>query len=192
MIRRRGFTLIELMIALVIGGVVVLLAYSTLRAGLNVEDRVSAARDADASTTAMRAMLSDAIRHAVAGDARDMRGLHTESDGSGRATKLMFISRGIAAPLGGSAAWQVGLSSDSGGVVLDASSLDASREPLHLTSRGTLTFAVRFLAIEDATWRTQWDDPARLPAAVEVRFLDAKGRDTMAALVARTAPVSGL
>ena len=189
---RRGFTLIELMIALVIGGVVVALAYSTLRAGMDVEDRVSAARDADESTTAMRAMLSDAIRHAVAGDARDMRGLHTESDATGHATRLTFISRGITAPLGGGAAWQVGLSADSSGVVLDASSLDAAHAPLHLTSRGARTLAVRFLAIEDATWRTQWDDPARLPAAVEVRFLDANGRDTMAALVARTAPVSGL
>ncbi len=189
---RRGFTLIEVMIALVIGGVVVVLAYSTLRAGLDVEDRVAAARDADESTTALRALLTDAIRHAVAGDARDMKGLHTESDGTGRATRLSFISRGITAPLGGSAAWQVGLSTDSSGVVLDAATLDASRAPLRLTARGTRTFAVRFLAIEDATWRTQWDDPARLPAAVEVRFLDASGHDTMAALVARTAPVSGL
>ena len=192
MTARRGFTLIEVMIALVIGGVVVVLAYSTLLAGMDVQYRVSAARDADASTTAMRAMLSDAVRHAVAGDARDMRGLHTESDGSGRATALRFISRGIAAPLGGSAAWQVALSTDSSGVVLDAAALDGSRAPLHLGSRGAQTFAVRFLAIEDGSWRTRWDDPARLPAAVEVRFLDAHGRDTMAALVARTAPVSGL
>ena len=40
-------------------------------------------------------------------------------------------------------------------------------------------------------WRDQWTDPTRLPEAVELRFLDASGRDAMPPLVARTAPVGG-
>lgn len=189
---RRGFTLIEVMIALVIGSVVVTLAYATLRAGMDTQARVADAREADASTTAFRAMLADALRHAVPADARSVRGLHTEADGSGRATTLAFVSRGITAPLGGGDSWNVELSADSSGVVLYASSIDAVRVPLRLVARGPRTFALRFLATDETSWRTAWDDPTRLPAAIEVRFLDRDGRDTMAALVARTAAVGGV
>ena len=189
---RSGFTLVELMIALVIGSVVALLAYSTLRAGMDVEARITAARGADETTAALRAMLSDAIRHAVSGDSRESTGLRTETDGSGRTTRLTFVSRGISSPLGGSGAWQIGLSADSSGVILDATPFDSTRASLRLTARGPRSFTLRFLAIDDERWRTGWNDPSRLPEAVEVRFLDAQGRETMAALVSRTAPVSGL
>lgn len=192
MTARRGFTLIELMIALVIGSVVVLLAYSTLRAGIDVESRVTDAREADETTTALRAMLSDALRHAVTGDAREAAGLHTETNGSGNTTRLVFVSRGVTSPLGGSAAWLIGLTADTAGVKLDATALDSARTPLRLVARGPTSFAVRFLAIDDSKWRTEWNDPTRLPVAVEVRFLDASGRQTMAPLLSRTAPVSGL
>ena len=192
MTARRGFTLIEMMIALVIGSVVVVLAYATLRAGMDVQSRVTAAREADQTTVAFRAILNDALRHAVTGDARDSGGLRTVTDASGRTTRLVFVSRGITAPLGGSDAWQIGLSADSTGVILDATALDSARAPLRLLARGPQAFAVRFLALDDQRWRTQWNDPTRLPEAVEVSFLDAQGRATMAPLVSRTAPVSGL
>lgn len=187
-----GFTLIEVMVALLIGSVVVLLAYSTLRAGLDVQARVAESREADEATTALRAMLADAVRHAVAGDARDPLGMHTTADQAGALTTLAFVSRGVSAPLGGSASWLVGLSADTAGVTFSATSLDSTRTPLRVTSRGARTFAVRFLARDDAEWRAGWNDPTRLPEAVEIRFLDGTGRESMAALVARTAPVSGL
>ncbi len=189
---RRGFTLIEVMVALLIGSVVVLLAYATLRAGLDVQERVTASREADETATAMRAMLSDALRHAVAGDARDVRGLHTDADANGAILALRFVSRGIMAPLGGSGQWRVGLSTDTAGVTLSATPLDSLSIPLRFTSRGSRSFAVRFLAQEDGAWRGDWNDPTRLPSAVELRFLDAAGRESMATLVARTAPVGGL
>ncbi len=192
MIARRGFTLVEVMIALVIGGVVVTLAYATLRAGMDVEARVTEAREADVSMTTFRAMLSDALRHAAIGDSRDVPGLHTEVDGLGRISRLAFASRGITAPLGGSGSWQVRLSTDSTGVVLNATAIDSARAPLRLVARGSHAFTLRFLGADEVNWRTTWEDRTRLPSAVEVRFLDREGHDTMAALVARTAPVGGL
>jgi prepilin-type N-terminal cleavage/methylation domain-containing protein len=189
---RRGFTLVELTIALVIGSVVVLLAYATMRAGTDVQARVKAARDADETTAAFRALFSDAVRHAVTGDARDARGLHVDTDDNGHSAHLTFVSRGVTSPLGGTGAWQIGLSTDSSGVVLDASSLDSARAPLRAVARGPQAFAVRFLAIDDDKWRTGWNDATRLPEAIEIRFLDRQGRETMAPLVSRTAPVTGL
>ncbi|MDZ7631066.1 MAG: prepilin-type N-terminal cleavage/methylation domain-containing protein [Gemmatimonadaceae bacterium] len=189
---RRGFTLVEVMIALLVGSMVVLLAYATLRAGLDVQDRVTSAREADETSTAMRAMLADALRHAVTADAGASRGLESEADATGRPARLGFISRGITAPLGGSAPWQVDLTADTMGVTLDASPLDGAGGALRFTSRTSRAFAVRFLARDDDQWRADWNDPTRLPSAIEVRFLDGAGHESMSPLVARTAPVSGL
>ena len=188
---RRGFTLLEVMIALLIGSVVVLLGYSTLGAGLDVEARVTAARELDASTIAFRATLTDALRHAVTGDGRATGGLQTETDATGVTTRLSFLSRGVTQPLGGSEAWRMELASDSTGVTLDARPAGMTRAALHLSARGPRTFAVRFLPLDDRAWSGAWNDPTRLPSAIEIRFLDAAGRDVGAALVARTSPVGG-
>lgn len=188
---RPGFTLLEVMIALLIGSVVVLLGYSTLGAGMDVEARVTAARELDASTIAFRATLTDALRHAITGDGSTTGGLRVGTDAAGVTTRLFFMSRGVTPPLGGSDAWKMELASDSTGVTLDARPAGATREALHLSARGPRTFAVRFLPMEDMEWRGEWSDPARLPSAIEIRFLDAAGRDVGAALVARTSPVGG-
>lgn len=188
---RRGFTLVEVMIALLIGSVVVLLAYSTLRAGLDVEARVTAARERDEAGVAFRALLADALRHATTGDGTATLGMQAQADASGRATSLRFVSRGVMPPLGGRGAWIVGLGSDSTGVVLDAVAVDARSTPLRLTARGVRSLDVRFLPLDATAWRSAWNDPTRLPAAVEIRFLDARGGDAMPALVARTTPVAG-
>ncbi|MES3033944.1 MAG: prepilin-type N-terminal cleavage/methylation domain-containing protein [Gemmatimonadota bacterium] len=187
---RRGFTLVEVMVALLIGGVVVLLAYSTLTAGLDVQQRVATARESDASASALRAMLGDAIRHAVPGDAESPRGLHLTRGADGQPA-LSLVTRGVDAPMGGSGAWQVLLATDTSGLTLSARSRDGSRGVLRLSSRGTRRLDVRFLPIASSEWRAQWDDATRLPDAVEVRFLDRQGREVMPPLVARTAPVSG-
>lgn len=179
------------MIALLIGSVVVLLAYATLRAGLDVQQRVAAARESDASATAVRAMLADAIRHAIAGDAEDPRGLHVGRGADGQPS-LMFVTRGVEAPMGGTSPWQVSIATGAGGLMLHATSRDGSRTPLLLSSPETRRIAMRFLPIAAQEWRERWDDATRLPDAVEVRFLDAQGRDVMPLLMARTAPVNGV
>jgi prepilin-type N-terminal cleavage/methylation domain-containing protein len=187
MMLRRGFTLVEVMIALLIGSVVVALAYATLGAGLDTQRRVATARDEDAESAAMRAMLGDALRHAVSGDASDPLGMHTDESGS----SLHFVTRGIDAPMGGSGRWQVSISADTAGVSMRAVSRDGQRTPLTLTARRGRDLAVRFLPDVSMEWRDRWDDPSRLPEAIELRVLDGKGRDVLPPLVARTMPVSG-
>jgi prepilin-type N-terminal cleavage/methylation domain-containing protein len=184
---RRGFTLVEVMIALLISSIVVVLAYATLSAGLDTQDRVAAARAADAESAAMRAMIGDALRHAVAGDASDPLGMHTNAAGS----SLHFITRGIDAPMGGRGRWQVSISTDTAGVSMRAVSRDGQGAPLIVTARRGRTLAVRFLPMASMEWRDRWEDPSRLPEAVELHVRDAQGRDLMPPLVARTMPVSG-
>lgn len=175
------------MIALLIGSVVVVLAYATLSAGLDTQRRVTDAREADASATAMRALLVDALRHAVPGDADDPAGMHTDAHGE----SLTFVTRGIEAPQGGTEKWHVSLTSDSAGVSMRAETGAGDRAPLQLTTRGSRRVRVRFLPLASMEWRDEWNDPTRLPEAIELRFLDANGRDAMAPVLARTSPVAG-
>lgn len=191
MIRNRGFTLIEVMIALVISSVVVLLSYSTLRAGIDVEERVTEARESAVNMVTLRALLSDALRHATAADRGDPGALQSSVDAGGHLSSLAFTSRGITPPLGGSSAWRVLLSADSAGVSLQASPAASQQVPLSLRASGPVALSVRFLGLDARGWQLEWNDPTRLPVAVEVRFLTASGGDYLAPLIARTQPVSG-
>jgi prepilin-type N-terminal cleavage/methylation domain-containing protein len=187
--RRRGFTLIEVMLALVISGVVVTLGYSTLQAGMDVERRITSARNSDQHMTVMRALLGDALRHAVPGDAVAEHRMRTVPGVDGTTAQLAFVSRGIVTPHGGTAPWFVTLTTDSAGVTMDARAVDAGAAPLRLRISDARTFVVRFKAREDLDWQPTWDDAARLPLAIEVRFLARDGRDAVAPVVARTSPV---
>ena len=179
---RRGFTLLEIMIALVISGSVISLAYATLGAGLDTERRVTDARDTEISLAISRAVLTDALRHATLVDAHALR---VESDVSGRVTRFTFASRGVEAPLGGSALWLVDLALDSSGVVLRAQSVSNDRVALKMTAAKAHIFSVQFVAQAGAAWQAAWPDSTRLPFAVEVRLIDRQGRDVIAPIVAR-------
>jgi prepilin-type N-terminal cleavage/methylation domain-containing protein len=187
---RRGFTLIEVLIALVLTSVVVVLAYSTLRAGADVEQRVTAAREADQNLTVMRAVLTDALRHAVESSEDGTRAMQTVTDAQGHTTSFAFLSRGVQTPHGGTAPWNVALISDSIGITLDARSLQSARSPLRLSVRNAQSMTVRFKGRDAEDWVAEWTDPTRMPTAVEVRFLDAQNRDVMAPVLARLAPVA--
>ena len=64
---RRAFTLIEVLLALVITGLVVTLAYGTAQAGFDTQARLAEYRVVGESDAVVRSLLSDALRHAVDG-----------------------------------------------------------------------------------------------------------------------------
>lgn len=187
---RRGMTLLELMVALVVGSVVVLLAWATLRGGLDAQDRVAAARDDAGAMSVLRTLVGDALRHAVVSDDRGTPvGLRVGTAPTGPA--LEFLTRGIDAPLGATAIWRVRLVADSAGVRLAAQSTAGDRLPLQLRLPGVWTVAVRARTVVDAEWRGAWADSTRLPQAVEVRFLDRNDREIGAPLIARPLAAAG-
>jgi prepilin-type N-terminal cleavage/methylation domain-containing protein len=189
--KRRGFTLLELMIALVVGSTVVLLAYATLRGGVDTQDRVTRVKDEQETMTVLRAMLSDGMRHAAVTDGDAVR---LASDVDGQARSLHFTSRGIDLPHGASAAWRVVLYSDSTAVLLDAEPISRTNtnQPLRLRAPAARAFAVRFLAPTETEWRDRWEDSTRLPSAVEIQFLDGHRRRIGAPLLVRTAAMERL
>jgi prepilin-type N-terminal cleavage/methylation domain-containing protein len=105
MTRRVGFTLLEVMVAIVITGVVALLAYGTARAGFDTSDRLEGFRTTLEAQMIVRSLLLNALRHPPEGGGAAMNDvLFTIEDGTSAdgvpMDGLRFLSRGITPPLG--------------------------------------------------------------------------------------------
>lgn len=110
--RRAGFTLIEVTVALVVTGVVVLLAYAAAQAGFATEARTAAHRAHEGRLAVVRATLTDVVRHALEGvrGGDEVFALVDRARADGAAADSLRIStRGVLAPLGTSATWTVSL-----------------------------------------------------------------------------------
>jgi general secretion pathway protein J len=180
--RRRGFTLLEVLVALVVTAVVVSLAFGAARAGLDVRERLDGFRREHDGAAALRDVLHDALRHAEAG----------ADDGDttfalGR--ELRVVTRGVRPPLGAGGRWAVSLSAERQGLVLRAApTAGTAGAPFRVVAPAVAAAEVRVLARAGDAWLDAWDRPSSPPAAVSVRFVDAAGRDALPALVARTRP----
>lgn len=188
---RAGFTLIEVMMALVISGLVASLAYAAAQAGFDTDARVSAYRDGRARDGVVRAILSDALRHQVDG----VRGgsavftLDDRVDTEGRdADSVAFVTRGIVSPMGASAPWQLSVWREgtvlriAGGPLADAP--DAA-PPFAMRVEHVTGFDVRALGRGlAARWSTEWPDADQAPDAFALRIA-ADGGDAEPLVVRR-------
>lgn len=186
---RRGFTLLETMIALVVSSIIVTLAYATLGAGTDVEARVVQARTTDAELVGARTLLTDALRHLMAADPADPRAMRVERDGRGAVTRFAFSTRGVVSPLGGSAPWRVTVQPDEHGARIDAVPERATGAALVFRVGGVERIELQVLPRVDGAWSAEVIDPSRVPAAVRLALRDARGADVTPEIVARTAPV---
>jgi prepilin-type N-terminal cleavage/methylation domain-containing protein len=188
---RRGFTLIEVSVALVVTGVVVLLAYGVARAGMDTEARL-ARGDADArASLAARALLHDALRHAADGasDVDTVFALDAATDARGRRVdRLRFLSYGVVPPLGAGPRWAVSAAVVPVGLELLAVPTDArAGAAVRVLVPGVASLRVQALA-SDGEWADTWARAQSAPTGVRVVFGDSAGRPVGPALVARTRP----
>jgi general secretion pathway protein J len=181
---QRGFTLIEVMVALVVTGMVVSLAYGTLRAGLDARERLDDRRARAESLVALRAVLGDALRHVERGVADD----DTVPAMSAAGAALLLATRGLAPPQGAGERWRLTLAATTEGVRLDAAPERAGGVPVRLLVHEARALEVRVLPYAGAAWSRGWTRPSAAPAAVAVRLLDGDGRDLAPPLIARTRP----
>lgn len=190
---RRGFTLIELMMALVISSVVITLAYGALRAGIDTGDRATAVREGVLGRAAAREVLADALRHMLPGgrggpavfELKDSVG----TDGLPH-DRVRFVTRGLVPPLGTGAVWLVQVSDRNGQVLLEAeteSPAPGTGSHWEGTFPGARGLDVRALADGAAApWTDLWDDPGVRPRAVALVGVGADGRPDGPPLVIRT------
>lgn len=174
---RRGFTLVEVLVSLVVSGLVVSLAYASLQGGLDTRERLQRHRQDAEAMLALRAMLLEALRHAVPGVAGGPETfmLADRTGPAGPADSLAFLTRGIVSPWGTSAAWRVSLSVDVGGLLFVAHPSGASgTAPVLARVPSVRGLDIRALGRGPlATWATTWPDAALGPQAVTVTITTA-------------------
>jgi prepilin-type N-terminal cleavage/methylation domain-containing protein len=190
MTRRRGFTLIEVLVAIVVTGAVALLAYGSLQAGFDTNERLSRHHETFEADAKFRALVSDALRHPVEPTAIDemLLALVDAVDSSGTPSdRLRFLSNGIVTPLGTSPPWEVTVGPGREGIEFLARPLDGTAgATIRATLRSARGLDVHVLSRHnDAAWDTQWSSGGRMPAAIELSFTPANGLPRGAPLVVR-------
>lgn len=182
---RRGFTLIEIMVTIVVTSVVALLAYGTARIGFDTNDRLERYRDSSQAQVLVRNLLIRALRHPAEGGGAAMNDTLFAIDGDGG---FRFLSRGMAYPLGTGAPWQIAVTTGRAGVHVRAappgSQNDVIVNALWPEPRG---MRVRVLDRTASTaWQDRWRVAGRVPAAVWVEFVSATGVAVAPPLVVHT------
>ena len=183
--RKRGFTLIELMVALVLTGIVSLIAYGSVQAAIDSAERLTRQRETVESEAMVRTLLSDALRHpADSPDGKPAFAMLTTA--GNRGSEIQFVSRGVGGSLGVGPLWRVAVRSTTGGLELDAISLERSPASIRGRIPNVASIIVRVLrSVDDRAWQDHWESPQQFPSAVEISFRDSFGR-TGAPLIVQT------
>ena len=183
---RRGFSLIELIVALTLSGIVALLAYGSIQAGLENVGRLDNYRRNSESVTLMRSLLESALRHPS--DPPAGGGSAFEISSNSRGTILGFVSRGITGPPGAGELWRVAIQPSPHGLEFSARSLENGMAPIVGSAPALKSFSVRVLRFtDDVAWQDHWESTGQFPAAVEISFRDSTGAVTGPPLLVSTA-----
>lgn len=172
--QRSGFTLIELMLALVLTAVVALLVYGTVQAGIDTRLRLESTLRERQTARAVRAILEDALRNIrEPSSSVDSVFLLFQSDGSGGrpADRLHFLSGGGLPPLSTEADWVVMLEPTPNGLRLSAAAIGVQSSPRLLALLpGVVGVEVRVKVLNAPEWSRGWANPALLPRGVSITF----------------------
>jgi general secretion pathway protein J len=195
MVRRLGFTLLELLIALVLTAVAVTIAGSALRTASIAGARVEAHRDTLEHDARLRATLTDMLRHAPSAESVEEPLLQIDQDAAGSA-RLTFLSTGVRPPYGTGDIWRVTVSVSAAGLVLDALPIGASVDgtALHSVHPSVTALSIRVLeqatpqagAVASAGWRRDWPLGTSRPAMIAFDF----GRGADPALIVALDPLA--
>ncbi len=170
MTRRRGFTLIEVMVAFVITSLVVTLGYAAAQAGFDTDDRLAYHRDTAEAEIVLRSLINDALRHAVPGTigGPDVFTLVNRATPNGTPVdSLSFATRGVVQPFGATAAWQVSVWMAPDGLHFTAHA--GSGTPILATVPAMISLDVRVLGRGvSADWRESWEATYTPPVGIQL------------------------
>lgn len=173
--RRAAFTLVEVLVALVITGLVTSVAYAALQGGIDTRERLERHHDRTEALTATRGLIASTIRHALPGV---RGGAATFSLVPGvRSDSVHLLSRGVVEPHGTSAAWSVTFWVRDDTLHLHGVPLDGSAPAVTTAIAGVASLRLRVLARGSfASWSDRWEDPSVTPTAVRLTWTDPAGR----------------
>lgn len=175
MSRRSGFTLIEVLVAIVLTSVVSLLVYGAAQAARDTQVRVAAERSSLQRAMAMRLLLADAL----AGAQTTFRSLDTvlvlENRVNGRGIpqdRLTWVSSGDFPPLSPGVDWTVTLEATSAGLLLSGRPRGVragARRLALLPGISGLEIRVKQTG-KDPNWSAEWKFPTALPKAAQLTY----------------------
>lgn len=190
---RRGFTLLELMLALTLTAIAAGVAGTALFTARRASESVRAQRAQGESELRFRAALRDLLRHAPDAAQVDVPLLQVQSSTEG--ARLEFLSTGVRPPFGTGTVWRVILTSDSTGLLLRAMPLRAEEPEVPVEYRVPGATALQVEVMEGAgdeptrgAWRTDWPVPQMRPAAISLQWR-AADRTEATPMVVRLAPL---
>ena len=182
---RRGFTLVEVITALVLTAIVVAIAATALASASDARAVIERHERTLEAESRWRAAVTDMLRHAPRADAVDEPLLRV-SRASGGAV-LTFLSVGVVQPFGTGRIWRVTIGADSAGLSFDAEPIGtgAPAARLHTTLPHLRAIDVAVLERGDGVsgWRADWPVERSRPALLRLSFRSDASRDTPSLLV---------
>jgi prepilin-type N-terminal cleavage/methylation domain-containing protein len=171
---RSGFTLVEVMVAVVITALVVVAAAAAIETSLDFRQRMAAKRDDVRARLAWRSVVTAALRNVrPAANADDTTFLlldGTRADGV-PSDRLVLLTAGTFPPLNAGVDWTVSLSTAEDGLHLSASPPGILSTPLDMRAPAPLAgLQVYVLAERGGTWHSEWGNPGARPVAVRLEF----------------------
>jgi prepilin-type N-terminal cleavage/methylation domain-containing protein len=161
-----GFTLLEVIVALILTSLVVMLAYGAAQLSFDAKARLGAERRALQGQRAARQMLADALRN-VQPPQRP-----TDPPFELHADRLSFVAAGGAPPLDPDYDWLISVGPAGDRVALVAKPLgNAPTQEVSFTLPQVTRWDVRVLVPGNTLgWLREWPAGSVLPRAVEMRF----------------------
>ncbi len=177
---RRAFTLVEVIVAITIAGIIALAARAALVAGMDTEERLRLHTTTSEGDARFRALLSDALRHMTDSPAPGLAPFASrDTVVDGRASQTAeFYSRGFGFPSGTGAILRVVVAPSSGGLTITALRADGA-----VVMRG-LAPSLAVMRVRAKTpagqWLEVWPQTLQVPVAVALSFdtLSADGQSS--------------
>jgi prepilin-type N-terminal cleavage/methylation domain-containing protein len=163
--RRSGFTLLEIMVAIVLTSLIALLAFSAAGVAIDARARLTARLDQVQSARAVRTLLTDALRNARIPTRPGDPGFDLQNG------RLSFVSAGGAAPLDPDYDWRITLTPDARGLSFVATALGHTT-PAQVAFRvpDVTRWDVQVLEPDGSQWQSNWSDNRVMPRAVSIAF----------------------
>jgi prepilin-type N-terminal cleavage/methylation domain-containing protein len=172
--RRRGFTLLELLVALTLTGIATALAATALSAARGARESQLQAGARNQADAQLRSLLIDMLRHAppAASIEAPLLDLAATPDGP----RLEFMSTGVREPFGVGEIWRVVIRRVGDSLQLRAHPLRAAsfHAPLAITLPNVTALAIEVQEVgrrgDVAPWRTDWPLRQQRPGAIRLQW----------------------
>ena len=171
---RRGFTLLEVIVAITVTGLALTTAGMALTAARSTASRIQRHVARTEADSRVRALLTDMLRHAPSAEQVDEPLLIV--DRSGGPPVLRFLSTGVREPYGTGAVWRVEVAVRDSALVVQVTPTGRDRAVASLTAvlYPVSSFDVRVLehvtGLDAPAWRADWPIAQDRPRALEITW----------------------